>query len=149
VPRGRASKSGQLGRGIFLTGRVVSFGGEQRRGRGKSGARRSLRREGRAGEREGDKERGFTEVLKKRRGTNAPLYLAELRAGRWASSDATLDAAGDEEGHGAATLHPVIHRHIFNRKLFQGLGQNRPSLNILAVMELSESRLAPPYPLTW
>jgi hypothetical protein len=36
------------------------------------------------------------EVLKKRRGMNAPLYLAELRTGRWARSDAMPDAAGGE-----------------------------------------------------
>ena len=72
--RGRANKSEQLRRGIFLTGRVVSLCEEQRRGRGKGGARGGLTPEGRAGEREGTKGRGFTELLKKRRGTNAPLY---------------------------------------------------------------------------
>jgi hypothetical protein len=33
-------------------------------------------------------QKGRREVLKKRRGTNTPLYLAEPRAGRWASSEA-------------------------------------------------------------
>jgi hypothetical protein len=40
-------------------------------------------------------------VLKRRRGPNAPLNLAELRAGRCASSDAIPDAAGGEDSHGA------------------------------------------------
>jgi hypothetical protein len=48
---------------------------------------------------EGDK--GFRELLKKRRGTNMPLYLTELRAGRLVGSDAMPDAAGDEGVHGA------------------------------------------------
>jgi hypothetical protein len=71
-----------------------------------------LRHDGRAGE--GRKKRGFRALLKKRRGTNASLYLAELRTGRLASSDAIPDTAGGEGGHGAATPDGVIHRYFNN-----------------------------------
>jgi len=55
---------------------------------------------GRVGE--GRKKRGSRELLKKRRGTNASLYLAELRAGRFGRL---------RRRSPAATLDLVIHRY--------------------------------------
>jgi hypothetical protein len=72
--KGGANKSWQSRRGIFLTGRVGSFCGDWGGQRGKGGARRGMSRGGRA--REGRKKRVFTELLKKRGWTSAPLYLS-------------------------------------------------------------------------
>jgi hypothetical protein len=57
----------------------------------KGGARRGLRHDGRASEEKRRKKRD-SELWKKRRGTNASLYLAELRASRLASFSAMPDA---------------------------------------------------------
>jgi hypothetical protein len=56
------------------------------------------------------------ELLEKRRGTNASLYLAEgVGVADEASLDAIPDTAGGEWDHGAAKLEGVIHRCIFYR----------------------------------
>ena len=85
LPRCRANKSRPLRCGIFPTGRLVwvlsGLGGP---GRGVGGARRGLRHEGAV---QGRWERGREqnerrELLEKRRGTSASLYLVKDRAGR-------------------------------------------------------------------
>jgi hypothetical protein len=85
LPRRRANKSQPSRCDIFLTGRVLSvlwgLGGP---GRGVSGVRRGLRHEGavqEGGRGEGNK-KGGRELLKKRRGTSASLYLVKDRADR-------------------------------------------------------------------
>jgi hypothetical protein len=71
--RGPADKSRQSRRGIFLTDRLISFCAEQSPGRERWSSPRPEAR-GAGEEREGKGEnRGFTELLKRRRGTNAPL----------------------------------------------------------------------------
>jgi hypothetical protein len=60
--------------------------------------------------------KGGRELLEKRRGTNAFLYLAKDRLADEVSSDAMPDAAGGESGHGAAKPDAVIHRYIFNHR---------------------------------
>jgi hypothetical protein len=42
------------------------------------------------------------------------LCLVQHRAGRLGDSDAILDAAGGEGGHGAAKPDGVIHRYVSN-----------------------------------
>ena len=54
------------------------------------------------------------ELLEKRWGANASLYLNEGPGGQIeVRSDAIPDAAGGEGGHGAASPHGVIHRYVF------------------------------------
>ena len=67
---------------------------------------------------EGEEGKGARELLEKRWGTSASLYLAKGRLADEARSDAMPDAAGDEcgeGGHGAAKLECVIHRYRNNR----------------------------------
>jgi hypothetical protein len=64
------------------------FCGDQGPGRGVGGARRGLRHEGGSAgrcERGGREQKEARELLEKRRGTSASLYLAKDRAGRWRS----------------------------------------------------------------
>ena len=58
------------------------------------------------------------ELLEKRRGTNASLYLAKGGLADEASSDAIPDGAGGEGSHGAAIPDPVIHRCHINSFLW-------------------------------
>src|ERR1700722_2904603 len=51
----------------------------------------------------------------KKYGGASILCLVQHRAGRLGDSDAILDAAGGEGGHGAAKPDGVIHRYVSNR----------------------------------
>ena len=77
-PTGRDSRRDNAAEGDQrrrATGCVVSFCWEQGPGRERWG---SLRPKARRPCKKGKKEKGFREVLKKRRSTNASLYLAKL-----------------------------------------------------------------------
>jgi hypothetical protein len=84
LPRPQANNSQQSRGGILLTGLVVSLcgaaGPQERIGGGEVELARGLRQNGPC--RRERKRKGFREVSKKRRGTNASLYVAELRTGR-------------------------------------------------------------------
>jgi hypothetical protein len=84
-------------------------------------------REGGRGE--GNKKRG-RELLEKRRGTIASLYLVKDRAGKMKSSDTIPDAAGGEGGHEVARPDGVIHRYI-------------TSLNTIAMSEVTSTSPSP------
>jgi hypothetical protein len=60
-------------------------------------------------------EKGWRELMEKRRGTNG--FIAWQRVGLvdGARADAIPHAAGGEGGHGAAKLDSVIHRYVFYR----------------------------------
>jgi hypothetical protein len=51
------------------------------------------------------------ELLEKRRGTSASLYLGEGPDWQMRSSDTIPEAAGGEGGHGVARPDGVIHRY--------------------------------------
>jgi hypothetical protein len=96
---------------VFLTGRVVSFGG----GRGhaeEGGARRGLRHDGSRMRRvEGGKWRERERVAGKAAGDERLFYTwPKVGLADEAGSDAIPDAAGGEGGHGAAKPHGVVHR---------------------------------------
>ena len=85
LPRRRANESQPSRCDIIPTGRVVSVLWGPGAGRGVGGARCGLRHEGRGAgrcERGGREQKEARELLKKRRGTSASLYLAKGRAGR-------------------------------------------------------------------
>jgi hypothetical protein len=65
--------------------------------------------------RESRGKKGGRELMEKRRGTSASLYLVKDRLADEVRSDAIPDAAGGEGGHGAAKPDGVIYRYVFNR----------------------------------
>jgi hypothetical protein len=71
------------------------------------------------------KKRG-RELLEKRRGTRASLYLAKAGLADGVGCDAMPDVAGGEGGHGVAKPLGVVHRYAVNNLL----EFSRPNLNL-------------------
>jgi hypothetical protein len=60
-------------------------------------------------------QKGGRELLEKRRGTSASLYMAKGPGWQMRSGATMPDAAGGEGGHGVAKPQGVVHRYAVNQ----------------------------------
>ena len=95
-------------RRIFLWGR-----GPAGKNRGESGARQ--RPEARDIAKMKEEEKGWRELMEKRRGDYGFITCQRVGLADGARADAITNVAGGEGGHGAAKLEGVIHRYHINK----------------------------------